>query len=237
MIERAKSFIKSAFPGGGPLWRRLRGFRQTNIPEPNLEKTFTEIYLKNSWADPESVSGRGSTLARTEAIRQALPDLLASVGAQSLIDAACGDLNWMRHTDLRGVEYLGVDIVADLIAANQLRHSRTGRRFVVLDITRDCLPKADVILCRDTFIHLSFRDAGAALANFKQSGAALLLATTHFNVRENTDVQSGGWRSVNLELPPYSFPEPLQLLVEDPQLGKGLGLWRLGDLKGQYRER
>jgi hypothetical protein len=46
-------------------------------------------------------------------------------------------------------------------------------------------------------------------------------------VRENADVETGGWRSLNLELPPFSLPRPERLIVEDAGAGKCLGLWRL----------
>ena len=57
-----------------------------------------------------------------------------------------------------------------------------------------------------------------------------LLATTHETLRENTDTQDGWWRSVNLQLPPFNFPQPEQLIIEDPELGKCLGMWRLEEL-------
>src|SRR5689334_2969418 len=98
MIERTKSFIKSAFPGSARIYRRIRGRRSVpNAGSPSMQDIFSSIYLDNSWGDPESVSGRGSTLARTEVVRRKLPILLASVGAKSLLDAPCGDFNWMQH--------------------------------------------------------------------------------------------------------------------------------------------
>jgi SAM-dependent methyltransferase len=231
MNERVKSFIKSAFPPGVWIYRRIRKIRYSlGILTPSIEKVFSDIYLNNSWADAESVSGRGSTLARTAIIRRELPALLASVGAKSLLDAPCGDFNWMRHVELNGVEYLGADVVPGLIEQNRLRHARRGRDFVVLDITSGEIPKADVIMCRDCFIHLSVKHTRAAITNFKRSGSIFLLATTHTTVRENTDIASGGGHYVNLQLPPYNFPEPLRLIIEDSELGKGLGMWRLEDL-------
>ena len=231
MIERAKSFIKSEFPTSVRIYHRVRQARQTlQIRMSSMEKIFSDVYLNNSWGNQESVSGRGSSLARTSVIRNELPALLESVGAKSLLDASCGDFNWMQHVDLRGIEYLGADVVPELIARNRQRYASQGRNFVVLDITRDELPKADVILCRDCFIHLSFKHSRAAITNFKKSGATFLLATTHIAVEKNTDIASGGWRSVNLQLPPFNFPEPLQLIIESHELGKGLGMWRLEDL-------
>ena len=231
MIERTKTFIASAFPGSVRIYRRIRGVRQgLNTGTRSIENIFSDIYLNNSWADPESVSGRGSTLARTEAIRCTLPIWLESVGAKSLLDAACGDFNWMQQVDLSGLEYIGADVVPELIARNSRTHAGKGRSFIVMDVTCDEMPRVDAILCRDCFIHLSFKQIHAAIANFKRSNSTFLLATTHTTVRENTDTQTGGWRSVNLHLPPFNFPEPLQLITEDPEMGKCLGMWSLEKL-------
>lgn len=87
-----------------------------------------------------------------------------------------------------------------------------------------------MILCRDCLIHLSFARISEAVANFRKSGATYLVCTTHTSVRENEDCPDGGWRSVNLELPPFNFPRPLKLIVEDEEAGKCLGVWRLCDL-------
>jgi hypothetical protein len=196
-----------------------------------MKAIFSDIYRNNWWADPESVSGRGSTLARTEVIRRELPTLLKSVGARSLLDAPCGDFNWMRYVDLADITYVGADVVPELIARNNEIASGAGKKFAVLNITRDGLPEVDVVLCRDCFIHFSFRDIDAAIANFKRSNSVFLLATTHIKVSENEDIQTGGWRSVNLQLPPFNFPQPERFIMEDHELGKCLGLWKLEDLK------
>lgn len=230
MTEGARSFIKIRLLAGVGIHSWIRKVQQAISIRTRLEKAFSDIYLNNLWEDPESVSGRGSTLARTGIIRAELLSLLESVGAKSLLDAPCGDFNWMRRVDLRGVEYIGADVVRELIVRNRRLYGGKGRNFVVLDITSDELPKVDVILCRDCLIHFSFEHARAAIANFKRSGSTFLLATTHGVVEKNTDIKSGEWRSVNLRLPPYNFPEPLRLIVENPDTGKSLGMWRLEDL-------
>lgn len=231
MIERTKSFIKSVFPGSVRIYQQLRRVRQSlYFRPPDMEAIFSDIYRNNSWADPESVSGRGSTLARTEVIRRELPALLSSVGAKSLLDAPCGDFNWMQYVDLAGIEYIGADVVPELIARNRQIEKSAGRTFAVLNITRDPLPKVDVILCRDCFIHFSFRDIYAAIANFKRSNSTFLLTTTHTDVRENTEIETGSWRSINLQSPPFNFPPPARLIIEDAELGKCLGMWRLEEL-------
>ena len=223
---RAKSFIKSRFPGAVAAYREARQVMR----RPSLETVFSEIYHKNLWQDPESVSGRGSTLAHAATIMAQLPPLLKELNAGTLLDAPCGDFNWMRYTKLGAVKYIGADIVPDLVARNRRLYGGEERTFVVLDVTKDRLPAADVILCRDCLIHLSYARIHAAVANFKKSGAKHLLCTTHTSVRENRDCPDGGWRSVNLQVPPFNFPPPLKLIVENAELEKCLGVWRLDEL-------
>ena len=223
---RVMSFLKSNFPGAAGAYREaLRALRR-----PSLETVFSDIYRRNLWGDPESVSGRGSTLARAATIMSHLPPLLKELGAETLLDAPCGDFNWMRCADLGAVKYIGADVVPEMIARNRRLYGTAGRSFVVLDVTKDRLPHADAILCRDCLIHLSFARIHAAIANFKKSGARHLLCTTHTTVPENVDCPDGGWRSVNLQLPPFNFPPPQKLIVEDAGLGKCLGVWRLDEL-------
>jgi hypothetical protein len=52
-------------------------------------------------------------------------------------------------------------------------------------------------------------------------------------VREHRDIATGQGRNVNLLLPPFNFPEPMKMIVEDPELAKCLGVWRLDQLRVQ----
>jgi|SRR5687767_3040566 len=207
------------------LLRRALGFR-----DPGAAVIFPRIYDKNLWADAESRSGRGSTLSRTTVIRAALPALINDLGARSMLDAACGDFNWMARVDLAGVSYVGLDVVPALIESNRRQYRSEGREFLLADITRDSLPEVDLILCRDCLIHHSLDDALAAVRNFRRSHSRYLLVTTHPAVSQNIDIRTGSWRSLNLRLPPFNFPPPVQLITEDEQLGKCLGLWELNSL-------
>ncbi|HSE33387.1 MAG TPA: hypothetical protein VLA93_17580 [Pyrinomonadaceae bacterium] len=128
----------------------------------------------------------------------------------------------LRHEQLRNVP--------DLISRNQKLFEGERRRFAVRDITRDPPPQTDVILCRDCFIHISFARIRAAMSNFRKTGASYLLCTTHTTVRENIDCTDGSWRSLNLQLAAFKFPPPSKLIIEDAELGKCLGVWRLRDL-------
>jgi hypothetical protein len=203
-------------------------------PKSAQQETFTEIFKTNAWGSAESVSGPGSTVARGMDFQEELLSLLDAWNVRSLLDAPCGDFNWMRHLlARRDLAYTGVDIVAPLIAANSNTYTTSSRRFICADMTRDDLPKADLILCRDALVHLSFADAHAAIQNFRRSGSSYLLATTFLNHSPNEDVVTGGWRPLNLQAPPFSFPAPLALVDErtahsgNQYRDKRLGLWKL----------
>ncbi|MGB3146459.1 MAG: class I SAM-dependent methyltransferase [Paracoccaceae bacterium] len=214
----------------------LRRRRERRLARLSAQDIFTRYYRRNSWGDPESVSGKGSNLAVTEALRAALPDLLRRHEVGSILDVPCGDFNWMQHVDLGGVDYLGGDIVADLIAENQRKHAGPGRRFAVVNLISDSLPKADLIFTRDCLVHLSFADGLAALANIKQSGARYLLATNFPATRENADILTGQWRAIDLCKAPYNFPPPREVIDEKfrkadgSHSDKSMALWAIADL-------
>jgi hypothetical protein len=198
------------------------------------QATFTAIFSANGWNDAESASGPGSTQARAAEFTADLAALLDAWSIRSIVDAPCGDFNWMQ-TVLAGrdLSYTGVDIVEALIASHVRTHATATRRFLCADMTRADLPAADLILCRDGLVHLSFADARAAVHNFRRSGARYLLTTTFVDRPRNLDMATGGWRVLNLQAAPFDFPPPLALADEHCTHSGGvyrdkrLGLWEL----------
>jgi hypothetical protein len=117
-------------------------------------------------------------------------------------------------------------------------HAAPNRCFSCLDLTRADLPHADLIICRDGLVHLSFADARAAIHNFRRSGSRYLLATTFVGRLQNRDVATGGWRVLNMQQGPFWFPTPLALVDERCTHSDGiyqdkrLGVWELATLDG-----
>ena len=201
-----------------------------------MESTFAPFYAENRWGDEESVSGPGSSLTRTAKLRRELPGLLQEIGVRTLLDAPCGDFNWMKDTQLDLEQYIGADIIPDLIARNSELYGNDETQFLLLDLTRDELPRADVILCRDCLIHFSYRHIAAAIKNFKRSGSTYLLTNSYPAWGRNENTRTGDFRPLNLTLPPFNFPPPISQIHEKvPEdaarfFGKILGLWKLSDL-------
>ncbi|MBD2360455.1 class I SAM-dependent methyltransferase [Anabaena minutissima FACHB-250] len=199
-----------------------------------LNQVFSHIYKVNLWESSESLSGRGSEISVTTKIRESLPILLQNLKVQSIVDAPCGDFNWMSQISLDGIDYVGLDIVPEVIEKAQKKSTHSHITFRTADITNSDIPKADLIICRDCLVHLSYQNIFRIFHNFQRSKSTYLLTTTYPNLTSNRDVPSGCWRALNLEKPPFNFGQPLYLL-DDPsddtgKTDKSLALWRLEDI-------
>ena len=200
----------------------------------NLQQRFQRIHDTNLWGAAESVSGLGSEIDATATLRAELPALLRRLDVTSLLDAPCGDGDWIATTDL-GVRVTGVDIVPDLIERLRARAARgeIGGHYHLADLTADSLPRCDAILCRDCLVHFSFANIDRAVGNFRRSGARWLITTTFPEWQQNSDCEDGDWRALNFERAPFSWESPTELLNENcMEAGggwrdKSLGVWRL----------
>jgi hypothetical protein len=208
----------------------------STLKKLGLEERFQRIYETNLWSDPESRSGVGSNLDATRVLRAELPGALRELGTKVLLDAPCGDFSWMRYVELGGIDYIGGDIVPALVAENQRSYGSHARRFVHLDLTRDALPEADVLLCRDCLVHLSYANIRAIFANVARSTIRHVLMTSFPGRGDNEDIDDGDWRPLDFQAPPFSFPPPVLTIVEECEeeggsySDKSLCAWRVADL-------
>jgi len=198
------------------------------------KKLFTLIYEKNLWGDLQTISGPGSTFDVTKKIRTILPELFKTYKIKSMLDIPCGDFNWMQYVDLENINYIGADIVNELINNNSNKFSQEHRSFFVLDIVKDRLPNVDIVLCRDCLVHLTNHEIKSTIKNIKKSDSKYLLTTTFPSRKINTKFGIDRWRAINLQIVPFKFPKPLCIIHEDyhddKNYDKSLGLWRIKDL-------
>lgn len=190
------------------------------------QRIFTRIFDDNAWKSWETRSGSGSTRLAARAVAAGLAQLFETLQIRTLVDAGCGDVNWLADLSAFLAAYYGVDIVERLAVQNsRILGHRPGHFFKTLDIARDALPKADAILCRNVLSHLSSADIAAALSQFAKSGATWLIATTHDGIANNKDTAAGVWRPLDLAAAPFNLPAPKHR-IPDGQ-GRWLGVWRL----------
>jgi len=205
------------------------------------EEIFEEIFNDNTWTDEESVSGIGSSLAQTGEVIKMLPEVFNKFDITTMLDAPCGDFNWMQKVQMNNVTYTGGDIVSELIAGNKNKYENPGRSFKVLNLIKDKTGKYDLIFCRDCLVHLSFKDIFSSLDNITAGGSKYLMTTTFTEQKVNKDIHTGGWRPLNFTLAPFNFPEPLYVLDEkctemDGQFkDKVMALWEVSSLADKYK--
>ncbi|MDA1086692.1 MAG: class I SAM-dependent methyltransferase [Verrucomicrobia bacterium] len=202
----------------------------------DIAQVFADIYRTAGFKGQESLSGPGSDLDQTELLRRRIPELADEHKIQTILDAPCGDFLWMRLISDHFEHYTGADIVPALVASNQERYGSPRIKFLHADITKDDLPRVDLILCRDCLVHLPYAAINEAILNFKRSGAKFLLATTYPLTTKHVDIIAGLWRPLNLEQTPFNFPPPIAAIQEEPTEAGGLyhdktlGLWRVAQL-------
>jgi len=130
-------------------------FLKSNADTPTR---FSNIYSQNLWKNGESLSGFGSTLAASRTkLAKALSRWLKNIFVKTILDVPSGDYNWMRFLKFSG-RYIGGDIVEELARENQTKYGDDRHRFMRLDVIKDSLPQADLVLCRECLNHLSLNE-------------------------------------------------------------------------------
>jgi SAM-dependent methyltransferase len=188
---------------------RLKQHRKALLSYSPKER-FTAIYDTYFWHSVESRSGRGSEYRNTENIRSELPIIIDKFEICSIVDAACGDFNWMRYIiPSTAVSYTGLDIVDSVIAKNNRNYASSNINFFVADICHERIPSCDLLIVRDCLIHMSYDDINDFFKNVSMCEYRYLLTTTyvdntHHSI-QNRDIATGGHRKIDIFAPPFNF--------------------------------
>lgn len=210
------------------------GLKKNKKPWPTKD-AMEQVYRMNLWGGKATdfYSGVGSHKPEiVDPYIAVVRSFLSSFKSPLVVcDLGCGDFNvgkeLVRHTK----NYVGVDIVADLIARNKEKYKEENLEFHCLDIAVDDVPPGDCALLRQVLQHLSNLEVQSIvgkLAHFKY-----VVLTEHLpngDFVPNIDIISGqGIRlkkrsGINLLAPPFNFKvmEDKQLLSVALEEGKGV---------------
>lgn len=179
--------------------------------------------IARRFAVNETANGPGSKIENTAAVRAWLPRIITTYTITSMLDAPCGDWNWMRYTDLGDVHYIGYDVeptILDIARARTAGRPNTEFRNINL-LTARRLPKVDLIWCRDLAIHLPLDEAARLVAKFAK--AAKYVAITNHPGADNYrdlppdghDNRPGYWsRGLDLEAAPFNLTRRVDSVAE-----------------------
>ena len=133
----------------------------------------------------------------------------------------CGDWAWMSKLNLANIDYIGCDIVEDMITTNNQKYRNAKINFIKKNLSHDDLPEADMILVRDLLVHLKYPDIILCLNNIKKYDYKYIAITNFPKLVKNINNKFGDrWRPINFNLEPYFLPKPDFVLPDDSQIGE-----------------
>ena len=202
-------------------------------PWPTKE-AMIQIYEKNLWGgnSTEFYSGEGSHLTNIiQPYIEAVSIFLKSFEEPiKVCDLGCGDFNVGKELVSLTKNYVGVDIVPELISRNQRLFQNENLSFICLDLAVDDLPMGDCALVRQVLQHLSNDEVKKILQ--KLTNYKYVIITEHLPMGEfipNKDKISGqGIRlkdqsGIDLFTEPFNWKVLLAKELLSIELEKGKG--------------
>ena len=190
----------------------------------DLKKLFSRIYHDNLWGGEkgEYYSGPGSDDHVGVEYAKAIRNYIVQHNIKSVVDIGCGDFRIAKQFVTDDIHYIGIDVVPDLIEANQKLFGNANIEFKCLDATREELPPADLCLVRQVLQHLSNAHITEILEKCKKYEH--LLVSEHIlvggNVIPNLDMDAD-WNirieknsCIMLDRPPFNAKTELILEVD-----------------------
>lgn len=192
-------------------------FYSLPVSAQSCGEIFATIYRTHEWGknrDNSGSSGSGSSVANSAIYRTYLQDFLSARGIRSVVDLGCGDWNFSRLIDWRGITYIGIDIVPELIKKNQRQYGTKNITFLHIDALNTELPAADLLVCKDVLQHLPNASILGLIPQFKKYKYCLL--TDNMDVIQNNVLYTtfhpingdiarfGLCRPIDLTLPPFN---------------------------------
>src|SRR5262249_22061531 len=110
----------------------------------------------------------GSRAEVTACYTSVLRALIRSEGVTRIVDLGCGNFEVAQRFLSPELNYVGCDIVPNLVAHNTARFATERIEFRTLDLVTDPLPNGDLCVIRQVFQHLSNRDIAAVLRKVRQ---------------------------------------------------------------------
>jgi SAM-dependent methyltransferase len=169
-----------------------------------VEQVFQTIYERNDWG---LGSGPGSLPSGLEAYYRFLEHVLRTCRPSRVVDFGCGYFAPYANIDWGDCAYIGIDVV-EKCAWQNLRYVTPKRAFLHCDWCDMAeLPEADLALCKDVLQHWSHQDVCRGLARLSKYPFVLITNSIVCGGGvANSEIGTGGFRPLNVALPPYSLP-------------------------------
>jgi SAM-dependent methyltransferase len=138
-----------------------------------------------------------------------LKEFVKTNNIKTILDLGCGDFNLMKHVDFKDVEYLGVDLVNELIEKNNINYGSINIKFINNKIhDYEFKDNYDLILCKDVLQHWSTQSVITFLSVIKNYKYCLLINDynndEYYNKNFNVPILDSEYTIVDLTADPYN---------------------------------
>lgn len=192
----------------------------------NLNLIFNGIYKTNRWGNG---SGPGSGEKFCANYVKFLQSFFKEKKITSIVDCGCGDWQFSKNIDFKGIDYQGFDVASFVIEKNINQYQKENVNFFLYNGDFNLLPKADLIICKDVLQHLTNTKISEFIANLPRFKYALI--TNDINKKVNINCLNGGYRAIDLREAPFNLdlkvvfefirmpkaPNMLTMLWENPK--------------------
>jgi SAM-dependent methyltransferase len=178
------------------IWARTWARIRQQYGQLSVAEAFVQTYRDKLWGEHEGdefFSGFGSLDKFAAPMSNGLLDLLVNA-IKKIVDLGCGDFRiGNKICSATSVNFVGVDIVPELIQFNQSRYGNATISFKCLDIIEDDLPDGDICLIRQVLQHLSNSQISRVLANCSKFSYLVVTEDVYCGrrMRQNVDIMLG----------------------------------------------
>lgn len=178
--------------------------------DKSTEEIFAQIYSDKVWgANAQGIgwSGPGSTIENTIIYREFIQDFLKTYHIASVVDLGCGDWSFSRSISWEGIDYTGLDVVSSLIERNRMEFESENIHFYKLNAIEAQMPKADLLICKDVFQHLTNDDVLKIIKQLGKYKYCLITNDVYSSTltSDNREIARGDYRPIDLTKPPFNI--------------------------------
>ncbi|WP_416462306.1 hypothetical protein [Sphingomonas sp. VDB2] len=182
-----------------------------------LASVFSHKYDKDV-SDWGGHSGSGSSPYHTMAYRMFLEQFIALNNIRSVTDVGCGDWQFSKFINYDGVSYQGYDVVPTIVAQNIALHSSDDANFDVMPDDVMDVRGGDLLIMKDVLQHLPDDVIMGFAAKLFPKFKYCLLTNSYrkLDTPQNIDIETGGFRCLDLTEAPYNVAGTYVLQFNSP---------------------
>ena len=208
------------------------------MPKFGTLDVFNQIYKEAYWGNG---SGPGSHYNKVLPYVDYVQSFFKAKKIYSIVDLGCGDWQFSQYINFDNVRYLGVDVAVEIIESNKIKYESNNIKFQVMESYKS-LPRADLLICKDVFQHLSQKEIYNILENvfpkyqfilltncsspYSKFGNYILKAINN-KFLYNRNIEIGGYTYFDIRKKPYNQNAKVVL---DWKVGK----WNWSKLKFNF---